>query len=154
MKPSNRKGPVKKTLAVAEPAKYPEVEGMPIRNMMMPEEWYQKLDPGIRFAVRALHAAGGIETCQSCQGGEGHAYDRPTIDLIATADDAKGFEALSALQGHKLPVQDISLLWNISQTGLPYERLWRITFWRSMEDQADDQPMFIHCYHYNLRKND
>ena len=47
----------------------------PVRNHMMPDEWYQGLDKGIRFAVRVLHAAGIADTCQSCEGGPGHAYE-------------------------------------------------------------------------------
>lgn len=41
---------------------------IPWRTKMMPDSWYLKLDRGIRFAVRVLHAR-GFETCQSCQGG-------------------------------------------------------------------------------------
>lgn len=117
----------------------------PIRDMMMPEAFYQDLDPGIRFAVRVLHAAGGLETCQSCQGGKGHSYDRPTIDMIATGDGAKGFRALAELADYGLHVRDVSIIWPIKY-GLPYEKLWRITFWRSMEERADEQPMFVYGY--------
>src|ERR1035441_3826925 len=97
----------------------------PIRDMMMPEAWYKDLDAGIRFAVRVLHAAGGIETCQSCQGGNGHSYDRPTIDMICTGDDARGFRALAALCDYGLPVAEIAIVFSI-KNWLPYEKLWRI----------------------------
>lgn len=117
----------------------------PLRTMMMPEPFYQGLDKGIRFAVRVLHAAGGIETCQSCQGGKGHSYDVPTVDLLAGGDDANGFAALSALHAYGLPVAGVALHWNI-QNGLPYEKLWRITFFRTMEARADDRPIFINGY--------
>jgi hypothetical protein len=80
---------------------------------MMPDGWYLRLDAGIRFAVRVLHAAGGVETCQSCQGGQGHAYDRATVDLIASSDDALGFRALAALHEYRLPVRDVSLVWSV-----------------------------------------
>jgi hypothetical protein len=118
---------------------------MPSRDMMMPESFYQALDPGIRFAVRVLHAAGHVETCQSCQGGEGHAYDRPTVDLIAGSADAKGFMALSALVDYGLPVADVAILWHI-KNGLPYEKLWRITFTKTMESRADEKPIFTYGY--------
>ena len=39
---------------------------------------YDSLDDGIREAVRIL-AEAGIETFESCQGGDGHAYSEPTI---------------------------------------------------------------------------
>jgi hypothetical protein len=123
----------------------------PLRTMMMPPQWYDGLDKGIRFAVRILHAH-GFETCQSCQGGadparphRGHAYDRPTVDMVATGDDALGFGALATLQDFGLRVRDISILWNI-KNGLPYEKLWRITFWETMESRADEVPMFVWGY--------
>ncbi len=117
----------------------------PLRDMMMPDAWYEDLDVGIRFAVRVLHAAGGIETCQSCQGGKGHSYDRPTVDLLASADDAVGFHALAALQAYGLPVADLAIVWNI-KNGLPYEKLWRVTFSTTMEDRAKDRPNFVNGY--------
>lgn len=117
---------------------------MPQRDHMLSEAFYPALDAGIRFAVRVLHAA-GLETCQSCQGGKGHAYFEPTIDMISTGDDAEGFRALAALQSHGLPVSEIAIAWPVRH-GLPYERLWRITFRKTMEDRANDRPMFIHGY--------
>jgi hypothetical protein len=112
-------------------------------SLVMPERWYQEqIDPGIRFAVRLLHYA-GIDTCQSCQGGKGHAYDHPTIDMVALADDAAGFGALAALQEYGLPVDTVALVWNIRQ-GMPYEKLWRITFRDdSMVSRANEKPIFM-----------
>lgn len=119
-----------------------------VRDMMMPEAFYQRLDVGIRFAVRVLHAAGGIETCQSCQGGKGHAYDRPTVDLVARGEDATGFRALAALVDYGLPVADIAILWDIKH-GLPSDKLWRITFTQMMEARADERPLFVSAYRAN-----
>ena len=116
-------------------------QNSPIHDMMMPEGFYQSLDVGIRFAVRVLHANGHLETCQSCQGGKGHSYDRPTVDMIATADDAAGFGALQALQAYGLPVADIAIIWPV-RNGLPYEKLWRITFTETMEARANEIPNF------------
>ena len=123
---------------------------VPLRDMMEPEAFYQGLDHGIRFAVRVLHAAGGIETCQSCQGGKGHSYLEPSIDLIATGNDAVGFRALAALVDYGLPVSGIAIVWPVRH-GLPYERLWRITFARTMEDRADERPMPVHGYSYERK---
>jgi hypothetical protein len=117
---------------------------IPIRDMMWPDESYKGLDAGIRFAVRVLHAA-GFETCQSCQGGKGHAYDQPTVEMVSTGDDAEGFGALAALQSYGLPVADIAIRWPI-RNGLPYERLWTITFRKPMEDRANDKPGFVYGY--------
>jgi hypothetical protein len=131
----------------------------PVRDHMMPEAFYQGLDVGIRFAVRVLHAA-GIETCQSCQGGpdqlrpdRGHAYVVPTIDMIAGADDAIGFASLRALQAYGLPVDTLSIVWNISN-GLPYEKLWRVTFSKTMADRADETPIFVSCYRARSEKGE
>ena len=115
-----------------------------IRDLVWPEKSYQSLDKGIRFAVRVLHA-GGFETCQSCQGGRGHAYDRPTVDLIAGGDDALGFGALAALRNYGLPIADVSIVWPV-QNGHPYEKLWRVTFSKTMEDRADEKPSFVFGY--------
>ena len=116
----------------------------PIRDVMMPESFYQALDRGIRFAVRVLHA-NGFETCQSCQGGKGHSYDRPTVEMVALGDDAEGFGAIAALQSYCLPLSELSILWNL-RNGLPFEKLWRITFFKTMEDRADEKPMFVYGY--------
>lgn len=112
---------------------------------MMPDRWYLNLDPGIRFPVRVLHAAGGIETCQSCQGGKGHAYLQPTVDLISGSSDAIGFRALAALQAYSLPVDAIALVWSIHQ-GLPYERIWRVTLSKAVPERADERPLFVYSY--------
>ena len=104
-------------------------------------EDYGGIDAGVRFAVRVLHAA-TIETCQSCEGGHGHAYAAPTIDMIARADDATGFAALSALTDYGLPVDTLSIVWNVFN-GLPFEKLWRVTFRRAMPERADEEPIFI-----------
>lgn len=118
----------------------------PIRCKVWPESDYQGLDAGIRFAVRVLHAH-GIETGQSCQGGEGHSYPQPTIEFAADADDATGFKALAVLQTYGLPVDSISIRWSIFR-GLPHEKLWQITFWKAMEDRADDELDLIYGYQF------
>ena len=113
----------------------------------MPESFYQKLDAGIRFPVRVLHAAGGIETCQSCQGGPGHedAYHEPTIDLIASGEDGHGFAAVAALTAYGIDVLDVAIVWSI-KNGLPVSRIWRIQLRRTYEDRADEKPLFTHGY--------
>ena len=116
---------------------------IPWRHKMAAEDFYATLDPGIRFAVRVLHAH-GIDTCQSCQGGDGHSYDRPTVDLL-DEPGAVGFAAVHHLNDYGLPVQDVAKLWRIEH-GLPVENFWRITFSRPMEDRADDRPMFVWGY--------
>jgi hypothetical protein len=120
------------------------VAAIPFRHKMWAAKSYAGLDPGIRFAVRVLHAA-GFDTCQSCQGGRGHSYDQPTVEMTAGSDDAQGFGAVAALQQYGLPIRDLSIIWPMRH-GLPFEKNWRITFFKTMEDRADAQPMFIHGY--------
>lgn len=117
----------------------------PFRNMVMPEKWYRTLDPGIRFPVRVLHAH-GFETCQSCQGGKGHAYHDPTIDMLAGASgDTEGIAALGPLAAYGLDVRTISITWSID-SGLPYEKLWRIAFVKPVPERANDKLTFIWSY--------
>ncbi len=116
---------------------------MHFKSMVVDDAWYAQLDPGIRFAVRVLHAA-GIETCECCQGGDGHAFDRPTADLPGTATP-DGFAALRALEAYGLGVRDVSIVWHVTN-GLPEDRRWRITFWKACPERADEMPGFILGY--------
>ncbi len=114
------------------------------RNSVLSEQTYKTIDKGIRFAVRVLNAK-GIDTQQSCQGGKGHAYNQPSVDIPATDDDAKGFAALSALRDYGLPVQEVSIIWPVSGS-LPTEKFWRVTFFKTMEDRANEKPLFTYSY--------
>ncbi len=113
-------------------------------SLVVSDAWYQKLDPGIRFAVRVLHAR-GIETGQSCEGGEGHSYDRPTVDLREGGPRAVGFAALAALEDYGLSVHDLAWLWRVEK-GLPVDNFWRLTLWQSWPARADERPMFEWAY--------
>jgi hypothetical protein len=110
-------------------------------DKIMPESFYKALDAGIRFPVRVLHAH-GFDTCQSCQGGKGHSYFEPTIDMAAGGkSDVEGIAALGPLVQYGLPVSTVGLIWNIDE-GLPYEKLWRITFSHHMLDRVNDKLIF------------
>lgn len=113
------------------------------RTKVMPDSWYERLDAGIRFAVRVLHAA-GIETGQSCEGGEGHDYDRPTVDL-ASGTGTDGFRALAALAAYGLDVLDVAIVWSVVD-GLPTDRFWRIVLRKACHDRADERPIFVSGY--------
>jgi hypothetical protein len=117
---------------------------IPWRDKMAPAEWYEQLDPGIRFAVRLLHAH-GIETQQSCEGGEGHSYDRPSIDMPCSDHSHTGLVALFYLHEYGLRVHDVQMLWRVYK-GLPVEHFWRVTFWESCPERADEMPGFIWGY--------
>jgi hypothetical protein len=59
----------------------------------MDEHFAARLDKGVREAVLALQAA-GIETFESCEGGDGHAFLEPTIRFHG--HKSEGFRALAA----------------------------------------------------------
>lgn len=113
-------------------------------SKMWSEAQYAHLDPGVRFAVRVLHAR-GIETGQSCEGGEDHSYDRPTIDLREGGPRPVGFAALAALEDYGLRVRDVSLVWSIDK-GLIDETFWRLTLWQAWPERADEVPGFVWSY--------
>jgi len=120
------------------------LSGAPLHTKYRTEEFYSGLDAGIRFAVRVLHAA-GLDTCQSCQGGDGHSYLEPSVDMDACGDGADGFAALAALNAYGLEVSAVSIVWNVRH-GLPYEKLWRLTLTRAVEERAEERPLFVWCY--------
>lgn len=115
-----------------------------VHSLLVDDAWYQMLDPGIRFAVRVLHAR-GIETGQSCEGGEGHSYDRPTVDLLDGGTRPAGFAALAALEDYGLRVRDVALLWSVDKS-IPVDNFWRLTLWQAWPERADEIPMFEWCY--------
>ncbi|MEA5160542.1 hypothetical protein U5903_07110 [Cereibacter johrii] len=84
----------------------------------------EDLDPGILPLVIVLRDA-GIETYESCQGGEGHAYPEPTIRFHG--DRSEGHKALAAALSKDLPVRSLRRIWTVidgEATG-PY---WEIVF--------------------------
>ncbi len=99
---------------------------------------HEGIDAGVRHAVRVLNCR-GVETQQSCEGGPGHAYDRPTIDCRARADDAAGFAALSALVDYGYDVESVALHWEVLH-GRPYEIMWRVVLRRAYPERAEEIP--------------
>ncbi len=122
----------------------PNLDLGPFRDKLEHESFYESLDDGIRFAVRVLHAA-NIDTCQSCEGGKGHSYDHPSIDLPATDRNSDGFAALAALESYGLTVSQVSIVWPV-HSGMPYEKLWRLELVGKCTDRADEIPNFIYSY--------
>jgi hypothetical protein len=82
------------------------------------------LDPGISDAVEALRRA-GVETYESCQGGEGHAYPEPTVRFHG--EQAEGFRALAAALASGLRVAELRRVWTI-QDQEPIGPWWELTF--------------------------
>jgi hypothetical protein len=82
------------------------------------------LDPGIKREVEVLRAA-GVETFESCQGGEGHAYPQPTVRFYGNR--AEGMVALGAAIRAGLDVCDLRRVWPVID-GEPTGPWWEITF--------------------------
>ncbi len=82
------------------------------------------LDEGIAPAVHALRRA-GLETYESCEGGEGHAFPEPTVRF--KGNQAEGFRAYSVALDHGLPVVALKRVWRVTENELegPW---WELTF--------------------------
>ena len=106
-------------------------------SLVRPDEFYAEIDYGIRFAVKLLHCH-GIATCQSCQGGPGHSYPRPTIDMRGSAHGQPAFAALHHLETYGLEVYSLSQVWNVAQ-GRIHETVWRIELCRPCPERDVDQ---------------
>lgn len=83
-----------------------------------------RIDPGIDHAVRVLHE-NHVETCESCQGGDGHSFPEPTVRFHG--GDAEGFRALSVALSYGLPVMALRRSWSI-EGSIPHGPLWEMTF--------------------------
>lgn len=88
-------------------------------------EFDPPLDSGIKYAVEILVNA-GIETFESCEGGEGHAYPEPTIRF--RGDRSEGFKALAVVLQHNLPTKAVRRIWTIDDRE-PVGPYWEIVFW-------------------------
>ena len=91
-----------------------------------PREYDPPLDEGIRRYVEVLNA-NGIETFESCQGGDGHAYHEPTVRF--EGERAVGFQALAVAMTHALPVDTLRRIWPVID-GEPTGPYWEMTFCR------------------------
>jgi hypothetical protein len=97
------------------------------------------LDPGIAPIVEVLFRA-GIETFESCQGGEGHAYPEPTVRFHGQRD--AGWRALAIAHVHGFNVQALRRTWPLidgEPTGPYWEMVFRIDASAGEPDKA--QPL-------------
>lgn len=96
------------------------------------------LDEGIAAFVKVLVEA-GIETYESCEGGEGHAYPEPTIRFHGGISE--GFRAYAVALQYDLPVSAIRRTWNVVDGELTGPT-WEITLYRKVR-LADPGPGYI-----------
>src|SRR5882672_11088434 len=97
-------------------------QGKYLREVCLPKD----LDPGIRKTVEILYAH-GIETMQSCEGGEGHSYPEPTIEFAGPF--SAGLKALMVCIDHGFCVHELRRLWSM-QDGEPVGPHWALSFWK------------------------
>jgi hypothetical protein len=89
-------------------------------------------DAGVQLYVETLRAA-GVETFESCQGGDGHAFPVPTIRFYGQRDE--GFRALAVALQHAFPVSNLRRVWSI-EDGEPVGPDWELTFYRQATSLA------------------
>lgn len=88
------------------------------------EELYQNIDKGILDYVKLLRE-NGVETYESCEGGNGHAYFEPTVRFHG--ERAEGFRALSVAMTNGLNVRELKRVWVVND-GEPTGAWWEMTF--------------------------
>lgn len=71
----------------------------------------------------------GVETYESCEGGDGHAYSRPTVRFHG--GPGEGWRAVAACRSHGLPVADLARVWDVIE-GEPTGPYWQIVFSRKV----------------------
>ncbi len=89
------------------------------------------LDPGIAPFVEILRN-NGIETFESCEGGNGHSYPEPTIRFGGTAGD--GFRAFAIARDHALPISCLRRIWTITKDGEPVGPHWELVFYKTADE--------------------
>jgi hypothetical protein len=82
------------------------------------------LDLGIVRVVATLRDA-GIRTYESCEGGDGHSFRRPTVKLYGS--QGEGWRALALCMDYGYPVLRFERTWDM-EDGEPSGPYWTITF--------------------------
>lgn len=82
------------------------------------------LDLGIRMYVEVLRGA-GIETYESCEGGDSHSFPCPTIRFHGGREE--GYRATAVALLHCLPIAELSRIWFVVDGELTGPD-WQITF--------------------------
>jgi len=91
---------------------------------IIPTYEIEGLDPKIKDIVAILRNE-GVETFESCEGGEGHAFHEPTVRFHGGRSE--GFKALAISLQNGLNVSELRRSWCIND-GEPDGPFWEITF--------------------------
>ena len=87
------------------------------------------IDPGIRRAVLLLRSA-GVETLESCEGGEGHACPEPVVMFAGSRAD--GERAVQIARAAGLPVIYLREAYSVLPSGALTPPCWEMVFCSSM----------------------
>lgn len=82
------------------------------------------LDPGIRERVLFLTGS-GVETFESCEGGDGHAFPEPTVRFHGS--QSEGYRVAALLLQHGYQVREIRRVWQVLDGELTGPQ-WEVTF--------------------------
>lgn len=82
------------------------------------------LDKGIRRYVLILRS-NGIETFESCQGGDGHCFSEPTVRFHGPIPE--GYRAFGIARAYGLPVASLRRYYSVEDGELVGPR-WEMTF--------------------------
>jgi hypothetical protein len=86
---------------------------------------WSNIDEGIKYELRILRD-NGIETTESCQGGQGHPFPVPTIRFCGIYSD--GLKAVSIAMMYGLKVKDLRRVWHLDGGELVGPE-WEMTFY-------------------------
>lgn len=86
---------------------------------------WKDIDEGIKHEVEILYM-NWINTIESCQGGEGHCFPKPTVRF--SGDISEGFKALDVALKHNLFVTDLRRVWSIINRE-PDGPFWEMVFY-------------------------
>ena len=83
------------------------------------------LDAGIEKKVLTL-IRNGVETYESCEGGEGHAYPEPTVRFHGEQNE--GYRAVAIAMAYGLEANELKRVWEVIDGELTGPN-WELTFW-------------------------
>ena len=133
---------MKNTETTYDSRKRKSILGMERRGEKLSKPTPGKLDPGIKKAVDLL-LANGIETFESCEGGDGHAFTEPTIRLFGTPE--AGWRALGVCLAYGLPVLQLQRVWYLLDSNEPTGPEWQIVFRHKIVEVNDEGNEVTNC---------
>jgi hypothetical protein len=115
-------------------------DGVSTEHLTPRERWLADMDPGIAPFVDVLDAY-GVETYESCEGGEGHCYAEPAVRF--EGDAGAGLHAVAVALSHGLPVDELRRFWSLRRSGEIDGPTWEIVFRRPAQDGDVDHEWVI-----------